>query len=453
MKARLAQIDREWWHRPSLSQSAVCAAGQSSRAPVTAESHVPFWALMGFTCVLMLGPQQFFPFLGSIRIALLTAALSAGTHFYQRFVRRQPLLALSREIILAICLAGWALLCVPLSYWPGGSLNLLLDQFFKALAIFVLLPHIVTSSRQLRVVCWGLAVMSVPLSLTAVDNYLSGEFMETAGHPQAKRILGYEAPLTANPNDLALILNLTLPLCVALFFVARRPLVRSALLGILLLNATAVILTFSRAGFLTLAMIGWLYLWKLRGRPERGWVWVGLIAALLCTPLLPSGYLDRLSTIMDMKADVTGSAQERWRDLISATQYVLDHPIVGAGIGMNILALNEQRGPYWRAVHNVYLMYAIDLGLPGLLLFLLFLTNCLKNTRTVQRGCRDASTFTHLRYLAEGLEVSLLAFSFSGFFYPSGYNFSFFYMAGLAVAVKVIYEKEVRELIHVAKEN
>ena len=91
----------------------------------------------------------------------------------------------------------------------------------------------------------------------------------------------------------------------------------------------------------------------------------------MSTPwILPTGYTQRLTTITDIASDPTGSAQGRWVDLAVAADIVTRTPVVGVGLGQNVLALNRERGPTWRMVHNVYLQYAVDLGVPGLLLFL-----------------------------------------------------------------------------------
>ncbi len=147
-----------------------------------------------------------------------------------------------------------------------------------------------------------------------------------------------------------------------------------------------------------------------------------------------------MSTITDIQADPQGSAQARWMDMNAAADYVVRNPIVGAGIGMNVLALNEERGVAWVPVHNVYLQYAVDLGIPGLVLFLLLLRGCIKSATCVQRRCAGVAAFRELFYLAEAVQVSLIAFAVAALFHPVAYHFYFYYIAGLAIAVKGVYE-------------
>lgn len=413
----------------------------ASQEPNVPDNAVPFWGLMTFTFCLLLAPQNVFPALAPLRIAMIAAAAAIITYSCDRFVHRQPIMMWTREMWIITCLAGWSILMVPLSYWPGGSFALLFDQYFKTLAIFWLLSHTVTTITRLRQVAWGLCLMSVPLDVSGVNNYLSGVFV---ADDTVKRIVGYDGALTKNPNDLALMINLILPLGVALFLVSRKPLAQSVLAVTIGMGVITVILTYSRAGFLTLATVFLMYLWTFRTRLPLVWTFVAVCLALLSIPFLPSGYLDRLGTITEIESDPTGSSQARWRDTVTAVGLVLRDPIVGAGAGMSTLALNEERGPYWLPVHNVYLEYAVDLGIPGLVLFLLLLVGCIKAARSVQHRSVDVPALRELFYLARGIEISLIAFAVAALFYPVAYHFYFYYMGGLAIAVRATYEAETR---------
>jgi O-antigen ligase len=200
------------------------------------------------------------------------------------------------------------------------------------------------------------------------------------------------------------------------------------------LQVAAVVVTFSRSGFLTLATIGAVYLWRLLRRGRALAASALLAAALLAVALAPAGHLGRLATTIDIESDPTGSAQARWRDTVAATRFVLDHPFTGAGLGMNTLALNEVRGPAWTMVHNVYLEYAADLGLPGLALFLWLMFSCLFRARQARRGGEDTPEKKTLAALGGGIETALISFAVAAFFYPVAYHFYFYYLAGLAVA-------------------
>jgi O-antigen ligase len=138
-----------------------------------------------------------------------------------------------------------------------------------------------------------------------------------------------------------------------------------------------------------------------------------------------------------MQQDKTGSAQGRYRDLGIALEVVSHNPIIGVGLGQDMIALNQARGrSTWRSVHNVYLQYAVDLGVPGFLLFAWLHLLCFRSAWAVERRARKEPAVAELAPLAAGVQVSLVAFLVAAMFHPIAYQFYFFSIAGLAVALK-----------------
>ena len=401
---------------------------------------ISFRALLVFTAILLLAPQTYVPALGALHPALLAAAVAIAAHLLERFTSGRPFTIVTPEIALAGCLVAWAVLTAPVSLWPGGSISFILDLFLKAVAVFWLLGNTVSTPGRLRRVTWALVLMSLPLALTGINHFHTGDFAPGGFQGSLGRIVGYEAPLTQNPNDLALMLNLILPFGMARLLRARSAAARALVGGIVLLDATAVVLTFSRAGFLTLATTFAIYVLTLARGSGRGWATIMLLAGIAGLLFLPPAYLNRMGTITDIQLDPTGSAQARWSDMATAAHRVLEHPFVGAGAGMNILALNADRGQAWTEVHNAYLQYAVDLGLPGLGLFLALLVSCLASARRVAREASGSERFAEIFQSALATKISLLAFVVAGMFHPVGYQFYFFYLAGLAVAIRVMWE-------------
>jgi O-antigen ligase len=416
---------REWW-RPGEASSEAAGKSPSSR--------VAFGALMAFTFILLFAPQEYVPLLSAVRIAFLAAVTAILAELMNRILHRRPLLTPGRELRLVLAIVAWSLLTAPFSLWPGGSINFLLDRYLKTVAIFWLLVSTVDAVHRLRQVAWMLAALALPLAATAVRNFASGAFIEMA----PGRIVGYGAPLTGNPNDLALMLNILLPLAVGLLLSPRRVASRALLVGVVVLDAVGVVVTFSRAGLITLLAIAAVYLLKLLRRGRTGWALIGLVIMLATLPLLPPGYTARLATITSPGSDPTGSAQERWSDMVVAARLVLTHPL-GAGLGANTLALNQERGATWRPIHNVYFEYGVELGIPGLVLFLMLMVSCFRKVREVERAARGVPALRELFHLASGIRVSLTAFAVAALFHPVGYEFYFYYLAGLAVGAHNIY--------------
>ena len=419
-----------WWLRESPSTSAVVRHE-------TSEGATAFVALIAFTCILLLSPQTFIPVLKPLRIAFVAAGVAGASLLWRRRTTANPL-GLNREIAICFAILGWGVLTVPLSFWPGGSVARLTDVYSKSVIVFWLLANIITTERRLAVMRTVLMLCSLPLAVMALKNYADGTFI--AESDAVARIVSYDAALSSNPNDLALLLNLLLPLSVARLLSAKTTWPRMLCTGVIAINVVAIVVTFSRAGFLGLATIIAVYFLRMirRRGPDRAWAFALLFAALLALPFVPSTYMDRLSTVKSVDSDPTGSAQARWRDMVAAVQFVSERPIVGAGLGMDVLALNQVRGAKWVQVHNVYLEYAVDLGVLGATLFLLLFYGVLKGVRLSRKSLAALPGKRDLFLLVEALETSLIVFAIAGFFYPVAYHFFFYYIGGLALGARAV---------------
>jgi O-antigen ligase len=430
------QLPQQGWWRPAVAVPAAQGSAAKSR-----RSGLAFWALMYFLFSLLIAPQTIVPGLDKLHLAAVSVVIAVIAHVVSSLRSGQSILGDHPAVLCAAALGGWALLTAPFSHWPGGSVALLLELYFKSLIIFWLLAVIVDTKTRLRQMATWLTLLTVPISATGVKNFLAGVYID-GGSSSAPRIAGYDAPLTANPNDLALVLCMMLPIAVGLAAAETRPLRRLVLYGAAALDVAAVVFTFSRTGFLTLFALAVGLLFRLPRRQAVGWSLGIVVVALVALPFLPAGYLQHMGTITAIDTDPTGSAQDRWRDIVTAASLVLSNPIMGVGAGMSVLALNELRGPTWVPVHNVYLEYATDLGLPGLALFLLLLGLCLRMVTRVARQTARTDGAWDFHRIAVGVQMMLVAFVVSGFFHPVAYHFHFYYAGGLAAALAVVWENE-----------
>jgi putative inorganic carbon (HCO3(-)) transporter len=427
-------IHREWWRADAPAASAV--RPDAPAATPTDREQVAFGALMAFTIILLVSPQAWFPAIKSLRIALLAALVAIVAHLTSRAFNRTAALPFRREMALALGLISWAALTIPVSVWPGGSLAQLSDHLLKAIIFFWLISTLVTSQARLTRFAWTLSLCSIPLALTTINNYRSGVYV-TAEHNVVQRIAGYlgGSGLAGNPNDMALMLNLLIPITGALFVTSKSTLARLVTGTTLVLSAGAIVLTFSRAGFITLAVIGVL---AMVAMVRRGALITALglvFAIVVALAVMPQQYYERLSTITNIEADVTGSAQGRWDDWKLSVDYISQHPLTGAGLGQDLLALNSLRGhETWRSVHNAYLQAAVDLGIPGVSILIALLAASFQNARRVRKTA-ERNGFFDLAMFAQGLSISLAAFTIAAFFHPIAYQFYFFCLAGLAVAL------------------
>src|SRR5437868_1572600 len=132
-----------WWIRHSSAASTASTHSQQN-----AEGSIPLAALVAFTFILLLSPQDWIPALKPLRIAFLAAGFAGASLLWERW-RDRKALAVTREILTCFALLAWAFVTIPLSFWPGGSMATL-TVYLKALIVFWLLVSVITTLRRLR---------------------------------------------------------------------------------------------------------------------------------------------------------------------------------------------------------------------------------------------------------------------------------------------------------------
>jgi O-antigen ligase len=391
-------------------------------------SPVPFYGIMLFTFVLFAAPQNLVPPLQELMLAKLTVGVAMAAYLVNRFGTGR-LTVFTPPVRWALVFGAVAVFSIPLGFWPGGSVNVFLDLLGKSLIVFLLLANVIDTPRRAKLLIgsmigWG----------ALVGAYVVWQFGAGMVGPYGERIAGYDSPLAANPNDLALTLNILLGLALGLLPTLRRRRPRLLLLGAITLLVGGVIVTFSRGGFLTLAVLG--IVWTVRALRRQGILaLVPLVTACMLMLLAaPPGYLTRLSTILDTETDPTGSAQERWVLMVAAVTQMTERPLLGYGIG-NSLHINVARGLPSNEPHNAYLKVGAEMGLGGLLTYLVFLGSVLAAVRGVRRRLARDPRRRELAHLAWGVQLALVAFAIGALFSPVPYHFYLFYPAGLAVAL------------------
>jgi O-antigen ligase len=280
-------------------------------------------------------------------------------------------------------------------------------------------------------VLWGSIIAA-----TGLHNFVTGQM-----YRNSDRIWGYSSSLAANPDDLGLVLNVILSLTIGIFLAARRRSVKALLVVVMAMAAAGVIVSFSRGAFLALAVTLALILAKLVR--AQGPLVLAPAAALLVLgmALAPAGYGDRLYSLFDWNLDRVGSIDRRWQEVQVAFTFLLENPLIGAGVGMDALVFVEEGLGHGWETHNIFLQVGADLGLPGLLVYVLLIVQVLRGLRRTQRSLAPIAQAREIVAIATGLELAVWSFLVGGFFLTVPYDFTFFYLAGMAVAIRVIGER------------
>lgn len=409
--------------------------GREPADSVREDYPLAFWCLVFFTFIVFIAPQNIVTALQPLHLAKASAIVALAAYVIQRLSRYEPVLPIGTEFRLLALFVFLAILSIPFSRWPGGSLDVVTGFYLKSVLVSVLLAQLLTSPERFRQMLRYILVFCALAAVIALVGYARGHVVE------GYRMAGAWSGINANPNDFALTLNIMLPFAIALSLLSAHPLARLAVALFLVLAVSAILSTFSRGGFITLASILVLLLVKRSGRGQGlRYVFPVLLVGLAAAALVPAGYETRLESIFDASKDRYGSAGARLTSMKYALELVMEHPLLGVGIGMNILALNA-KGLWWTHVHNVYLQIASEVGLPALVVFLLLLARLLRGLRRIQSEFQGDVRRREVVVLASACEVSLLAFCVAAMFHPVAYHVYFYYVAGFALALKGIAER------------
>jgi O-antigen ligase len=148
---------------------------------------------------------------------------------------------------------------------------------------------------------------------------------------------------------------------------------------VLALGGVALIFTFSRGGWMALALS--VTLICLVGWRRRGFSLKTPIALLLILGML---YLPFQSVISArLFGDDNGSAQSRVPLMKLAFRIIEDNPVLGVGANNFTVVMDRYLTPDFRhsflfAVHNKYLLVLSETGIAGLLAFLAFLLDAFR---------------------------------------------------------------------------
>jgi O-Antigen ligase len=197
--------------------------------------------------------------------------------------------------------------------------------------------------------------------------------------------------------------------------------VRLLLLAIVLLNLTALVLTFERSFFLATVLGILAILWRLRGRERlRLVVWTigGFLAVFLVlvtlAPTVLSAYQTRLSSLGNYQTDQ--SVTYRVEESRMVSEQIGMHPLSGSGLGASILigrpGTTVALAPR-RYAENGYLWLAWKIGIPAAGVLCLLMALAILWPR--RRGEQTLFAATRLGAQAALLAIGLVTISFGSF--------------------------------------
>jgi putative inorganic carbon (hco3(-)) transporter len=432
---------------------------------LTEKHQLAFLATVLFSILLYLRPHEVYPgIFGVLPLAKLAAVVAMGAYFLSKMKHSEPISIWPIEFKMILFLFFLAVIFVPLSANPGMSIETLNDPFLKVVVIFFLMINLINSRKRLRLLMSGVILCGIPLGLHAVKSYLSGEFAL-----RGMRITGMGKGLFGNPNDLAICLNMLLPLAVVLGMTSRG-IRRMIFLGGALVMFAGIIFTYSRGGFLGIIFSFLFMLWKLSRRKRVRTMALVIVSVAVLLPVLPGSYSKRILTIFESESDTTGSSHARQELLMHGINQTMKRPIIGVGMGnFTVYSLHGM------VAHNSYVEIAAELGIFGLLAYMIVIIAPFRSLGRLEKevranesrresifhkpragilrigggddsrqdaGDQEAKDAREFYYLIVGVRATLIAYMVVSFFGSVQYLWYLYYPVAYAISLGIIHTLE-----------
>lgn len=411
---------------------------------------VAYRALLAFTLVLFVRPQDTFPILDPLHLAEVFGTFGILALVIGRLNRGAPIAKMTVELGAVLAFAGVMLATAPFSIWPGGAVSVVTDLFSKVIVVFVLITNTLTTRARFERFVNVVVLSCCYVAVKVILDYGAGLNLVEDGRAQGA------GGLFGNPNDMALNLVAFLPLAVILLLGRTRPNVRA----ILAIGTPAIVLAiiFSKSRGGTLGLVGMLLVLLFQLRRVRPSVAVTVMAVSLITiPLLPSSFTDRMSSIIHPEEDPTGSREARKRLLREAYQAYLDNPVFGLGAGQFHNYNPSGREEMWREAHNAWLQVASEMGTGGVLVFAVIVgsgfvagvqaSRALRRARRTKRRSKESDRWLvrhePLEMYAAAILASLTGWLIAAMFASVAYYWTLYLVLSLAITLREIALREL----------
>ena len=345
--------------------------------------------------------------------------------------------------LLLLAFTGWLVISTPLSFWKGGSTQLLVFVWGKSLMLFLTIVALIDTVKQCRFAMHIIAfsVLIVAMICLAVGISVEGRLALPRGFLE-------------NPNDLAQLLLLGLPFWLLVSMGKSTVPFRRIVAGVWIVPILFVIVqTGSRSAVVALAVLGIVVFRNFSFANKIKLALIGLLAVTLGLVFLSDELRNRYVIFIggpDSEAEAgdafagstlqaVASSEQRLALLIDSLKLTVRHPVFGVGPGQFQSYSagqvdDEQKKAMWKETHCSYTQVSSEAGLPAFFFYVGALVYCIKRTSAIYRSTRGDPQQSEISATAFALLLSLVSYAATAMFSSVAYGIFFPTIAGLCVA-------------------
>ena len=292
--------------------------------------------------------------------------------------------------------------------WRAGAFDMMLG-FSKVWPLVIVIYGVVRSIKRLR---WILFVQAVCVAAVAIDSIIS---RHTSG-----RLTGTLSGMYENPNDFALVIDLTLPFCLALALTTRSYWRKLAWTIAMVAMIYALFLTASRGGAIALVVAALVCLWQFGIKSRRFYLLLLVPVAVLVVSLYGGKALQGrfeqtniASATNQRGTEASESAEQRKALLLKSLRVTAQYPLLGVGPG-NFEIISGM----WRVTHNSYTQVSAEGGIPAFVFYVLIFWCAVTNLKDIRKYAKKGK---RIELFSVALEASLAAYLVGSFFASVAY--------------------------------
>ena len=381
-------------------------------------------------------------------------------------VRRLPVVA-PQPLRWMLVLFGIYLVSALFSADTQRSWDEVVTYITEGLLLYFLIINVVRTPEMIRGVTWVLIAGGALVSAAAVHQAITGNYDSNyGGLAQATSLIRTGvttltgdvlqpriAGTIGETNRFAQTMLMLVPLGIFRAISEKSTLLRMTAGILTLLITLGVVLSFSRGAAVGLAVLVLALLVLRMIRPQYVVAMVLVFAMILVafpqytnriTSLAGVGGIDTVGT-----SAVDNSLLSRATETLSAALVMVDHPVIGVGPGMfpayyeayantvGILVRNDIE----RQAHNLYLGFGAELGVPGLIVFLLIAYSVVRMLLAARRA--SIVKRPDLERLTTPFLLALMTYYVTGMFLHLSFARFYWLMLAVATAAAVVTLREM----------
>lgn len=385
-----------------------------------------------FSILVLFRPYELVPALSFLSATAFYFALATLLIYLPtQFVTEGNLTIMTTEVKAVLGLTLIALITMPIAKSPATAWAQFNDPFIKAVLIFIVMVNVVRTRQRLMGMMWLSLSIGILLSYLALGMYMRGE-MNIEDYRVSVKIGG----MFENPNEMSIHLIMMIPLAISLGLASKSKAAKLVYFAGAAIMLSANMITFSRGGFLGLIASSAILVWKLGRKNRVGVTFTSAVIGLLVILLAPGNFGLRILSIFIPGLDPVGSSSQR-SELLKLSLLVSARNPWGIGIGnFPIVGINNL------VSHNAYTQISSELGILGLIAYLIFVFSPFRKLNAIERIQFEKNETDWFYYLSIGLQASFVAYMVGSFFASIAYNWFVYYLIAYAVAFRRIYKLE-----------